>query len=138
MKVTDEDARALSVRQPWAWAIISGYKDIENRSKGFGKVIAPRALGKTIFIHASKYFARANYDEAVKEIRRLGIECPPHHNLQFGGIIGTVMIADIVWRSPSRWFHGPCGLVVKNPLPCRFVPAKGQVGLFGVNKALLL
>jgi ASCH domain len=23
---------ALSVRQPWAWAIVSGYKDVENRS----------------------------------------------------------------------------------------------------------
>ena len=24
--------RALTVRQPWAWAIAEGYKDIENRS----------------------------------------------------------------------------------------------------------
>ena len=24
--------RALTVRQPWAWALIEGYKDIENRS----------------------------------------------------------------------------------------------------------
>ena len=23
---------ALSIRQPWAWAIVQGYKDIENRS----------------------------------------------------------------------------------------------------------
>jgi len=30
--VTDEPFRCLTVRQPWAWAIASGEKDIENRS----------------------------------------------------------------------------------------------------------
>jgi hypothetical protein len=25
-------APALSVRQPWAWLIVNGYKDVENRS----------------------------------------------------------------------------------------------------------
>ncbi len=29
-----EKLRALSLRQPWAWLVINGYKDIENRSCG--------------------------------------------------------------------------------------------------------
>ncbi len=25
-------SRALSLKQPWAWLVVKGYKDIENRS----------------------------------------------------------------------------------------------------------
>ena len=28
----DLEMRALSIRQPWAWLIVNGHKDIENRS----------------------------------------------------------------------------------------------------------
>jgi hypothetical protein len=34
--------KALSIQQPWAWLIVNGYKDIENRSwftKGRGKFL---------------------------------------------------------------------------------------------------
>jgi ASCH domain len=27
-----ESMRTLSLRQPWAWLVVNGYKDIENRS----------------------------------------------------------------------------------------------------------
>lgn len=27
-----EIPKALSLRQPWAWAVVHGYKDVENRS----------------------------------------------------------------------------------------------------------
>ncbi len=50
---------ALSIRQPWAWLIINGYKDIENRSW-------PTNYRGTFFIHASKTFDNTGY-KIVKE-----------------------------------------------------------------------
>lgn len=72
-------AQALSVRQPWAWAIVSGHKDIENRSavavsKGDMK---PRE----ICIHASKGMTQYEYDDAASFMRELGVDCPPPANL---------------------------------------------------------
>ncbi len=31
MRLKGRDMKALSVRQPWAWLIVNGCKDIENR-----------------------------------------------------------------------------------------------------------
>lgn len=48
--MTDEEQlRALTVKQPLAWAIVHGHKDVENRSWRF-----PYALGTTIAIHAGR------------------------------------------------------------------------------------
>jgi hypothetical protein len=43
---------ALSVRQPWAWAIIDSTKDVENRSPAAIRNM-PQLVGRTIAIHAS-------------------------------------------------------------------------------------
>jgi hypothetical protein len=42
-----ERTRAISIRLPWAWLIVNGFKDVENRSW------RTRHRG-TILIHASK------------------------------------------------------------------------------------
>jgi hypothetical protein len=49
---------ALSVRQPWAWAIVSGYKDVENRSW-------PTNYRGTLFIHAGQRLDRAGLDVLI-------------------------------------------------------------------------
>lgn len=41
--------KALSIRQPWAWLIVAGYKDIENRSW-------PTNFRGRVYIHASRKF----------------------------------------------------------------------------------
>ena len=45
--------RAISVRQPHAWAIIHGGKDVENRSQRAAFQFKP-AIGERVLIHASK------------------------------------------------------------------------------------
>lgn len=66
--------RAIAIRHPWAWAVIHGGKDVENRT-------APRqfkaAVGRRIFVHASKGMARAEYEHAVEFMAGLGVRCPP-------------------------------------------------------------
>jgi hypothetical protein len=50
--------KALSIRQPWAWLIVKGYKDIENRTW------ATKLRGR-VFVHASKGMTRAEYEDAA-------------------------------------------------------------------------
>jgi hypothetical protein len=122
--------KALSVRQPWAWAIICGFKDIENRTEGAIKQIGPRAIGQRIYIHAAKTMPRWPYENAAKFMKNLGVKCPEPGKLLRGGIIGTVSVLDVVRKSKSPWFSGPCGLVLADR--CKFKPLKRQLGLFKV------
>jgi len=59
---------ALSVRQPWAWAIIHAGKDIENRSwQAVNHGLRQRGR---IAIHAAKGMTRDEYEDAANFINR--------------------------------------------------------------------
>ena len=124
---------ALSVRQPWAWAIIHAGKDIENRS--WHSVDKGNLRRGRIAIHAAKGLTQAEYASAVDFMRDIGVICPPAADLMRGGIIGAVDVVDIVKESGSKWFMGPRGLVLCNPRACAFVPATGQLGYFSWTPA---
>ena len=124
---------ALSVRQPWAWAIIHAGKDIENRSwQAVNHGLRQRGR---IAIHASKGMGKAEYEDARDTIEANGAKCPDAHKLLRGGIIGSVEVVDVVSESESPWFFGPRGLVLRNPIACEFVPAVGQLGYFAWTEA---
>jgi hypothetical protein len=120
--------KALSVRQPWAWAIIHGGKDIENRT--WQAVNNGRMVPGRICIHASKGMTRDEYEGANDMMNRIGVKCPLPFALIRGGIIGTVTVTGIVKESESPWFFGPRGLVLADPEPCEPIPASGQLGYF--------
>lgn len=119
---------ALSIRQPWAWAIIHGGKDIENRSIGAVRHMHPRTGARAV--HASKGMTQDEYQEAREFMRDIGVECPLPAELQRGGIIGSVEVTGAVKESDSRWFFGPRGLVLMNARPCVMVPSVGALGYF--------
>lgn len=88
-------------------------------------------------IHASKTQVSAqDWDECCEEIKRLsGIDVPPRSEMKFGGVIGTVTLADTASEYEgeafdSGWWQGPCGLLLEDPKPLDFVPCKGALGLF--------
>jgi hypothetical protein len=112
--------KAISIRQPWAWAILHAGKDIENRS--WYTPVRGR-----VWIHAGK---KIDKDDIVYIESRFGIEVP--RDLPTGGIVGSVEIVDCVAISESPWFFGKFGFVLKDPRPCAFVPCNGQLGFFGV------
>lgn len=127
-EMTDLPKIALSVRQPWAWAIVYASKDIENRSwQAVNHGLRKRGR---IAVHASKGMTKEEYEEARGFIDRLGYTTPDPHALFRGGIIGSVEVVDVVSDSDSPWFFGPRGLVLKDPRPCQFVPAQGALGYF--------
>jgi len=131
--VTDLPRLALSVRQPWAWAIVFAGKDIENRS--WSCYSSNRRFRGRCAIHASAGMTRYEYTEASEFMASVGITCPSPAELARGAIIGTVEVIDgITKRAPaasSRWFFGPFGLVLRDPEPLSEpLPVSGQLGFF--------
>jgi hypothetical protein len=126
---SDTRRRAIAIRQPWAWAVVHAGKDVENRSETAIRAYRP-AVGCRVYIHASKGMTRVEYDRAAEFMASVAVRCPAADDLQFGGIIGSVLVVDVVERHRSRWFHGPFALVLTDPRPERFRPVRGQVGLF--------
>jgi hypothetical protein len=120
---------ALSVRQPWAWAIIFARKDIENRSwQATNHGLKQRGR---VAIHASKGMTRGEYDEASSFMREtMDICCPSARDLIRGAVIGSVEIIDVVTHSESPWFFGPRGLVLGDPERWTPRPCKGALGYF--------
>lgn len=122
---------ALSVRQPWAWAIIHAGKDIENRSwQAVNHGLRRRGR---VAIHASKGMSQFEYEQAADFMHMLGVTCPAAVDLLRGGIVGSVDIVDVVQGSngsSSPWYNGPRGLVLRDPQPCDFIPALGALGYF--------
>ncbi len=125
---------ALSIRQPWAWAIINAGKDIENRTW------QTRFRGP-ICIHAAKGMTNMEWESAMAFIdtafpttlaSRLGRRRSASGSLdaQRGGIIGVAEIVGCVTASESPWFFGPYGFVLRNVNPVEFVPVKGALGFF--------
>jgi len=124
----DLPAKALSVRQPWAWAIIHAGKDVENRS--WQAVNHGLNVRGRIAIHASKGLGKSEYDDVFQFFVEQNVKCPHPADLQRGGIIGSVEVFDVVRESESPWFFGPRGLMLRNPEPCDFIPVTGQLGYF--------
>ena len=127
----DVPAMAYSVRQPWAWALIHGGKDCENRTEMAIRNGGVRAqIGKRIAIHAGKGMTRAEYESAADFMISCAVGCPDPADLLRGGIIGTAFLASVVNEHTSKWFFGPRALCLIRPEPVPFIGAPGQLGMF--------
>jgi hypothetical protein len=120
--------KCLSVRQPWAWLIIHGGKDVENRtwSTPYRGLLA---------IHASKVMTYEEYETTAYFALKRGILVPTRAQLVRGAIIGTVDLTDCVDAQSARstWFFGPFGFVLANPRPLPPLVVTGRLGLFDID-----
>lgn len=124
--------KAISIRQPWAWAVIHAGKDVENRSEAAVRVMA-KAVGQRIFIHASLSNDRTQFEQSLDFLDDIGVARPAPGALERGGIIGSAKIECLVTRSDSPWFFGPCALRLVDPRPLPFFAVRGQLNLFYVD-----
>ena len=86
-----------------------------------------------MLILASKGMTAAEYENAAAFMASIGVRCAQREALQFGGVIGSVFVRDIVTRSDSPWFRkGATALLFADPKPEPFMPVRGQTGLFWV------
>lgn len=119
---------ALSIRQPWAWAVVAGFKRIENRSAG--SIRSGGMICRRIAVHAAAGLKQAEYDWGAWRLGEHGVACPRPEALVRGAIIGAVDVVDIVSESDSEWFGGQMGLVLENAQMCDPVPSGGALGYF--------
>ena len=94
--------RALTVRQPWAAAIIHWGKDVENRTRNLaGSYRGPVA------IHAGLVEDDAAYDDEM--IRQALGECDDGwllaEQFEAGGFVGVVDLADVHWSIECCGVH---------------------------------
>lgn len=126
---------AISIRQPWAWLVVNGYKDIENRSwqtnyKGLLIIHAGKkrdrdeediewAFNTAMMTSGDKYsYLRSRYEKEKV----------------LGALIGSVMVDNCVSVSDSYWFSGPFGFVMSQPKVWgQPIPYRGALGLFSVT-----
>jgi len=127
--------KALSIRQPWAWAILHAGKNIENRSWN-------TKFRGTFLIHAGSTF-----DKAAYQLMRLypipNVILPERDYFkQFqGGIIGRAILVDVMKPgSPMTvpWYEGDYGFVLTNPESLPFRPHKGKLNFFEVQDETLV
>ena len=115
-----KELKAISINQPWAWLIVNGFKDIENRNW-------ETKYRGALLIHTGRKVDK-DFNYAYWEIL-INREIP--RDLFTGGVIGMVNVVGCVKRSKSPWFFGRYGFVLENqsvfkkPRPC-----KGFLGLF--------
>lgn len=115
--------KALTVQQPWAWAIIHGGKDVENRGKNC------HFRGR-FYVHAG--LKHSTRDDAFVR-QHASVATVP--DLLHGSIIGTVELYDVLppknpplsdgpWASANQW-----NWLLRDPRPLRRpIPATGHLG----------
>lgn len=120
-------AVALSIRQPWAWLIVNGHKDVENRTW-------PTRFRGRVLIHAGATMTRDDYTACVLFIADMRTEwrLPAYDILkaQCGGTVGEAEVTDCVTESESPWFVGEYGFVMRNQKILPFHKCKGALGFF--------
>ncbi len=119
---TLEKLPALSLRQPWAWLVVNGYKNIENRSW-------PTRHRGPLLIHASATMTDLQPESFMVIQREYGVRLPDSYHV--GRIIGVVDVVDCVATHSSKWkTRGSWGWVLKNPRQLPERDYKGSVGIF--------
>lgn len=125
--------KVISIRQPWAWCIVHGFKPVENRTWS-------TSYRGPILIHTGK-----DVDlEGMRAVRRIfgglgkdPLTVPAAMTLPVGGIVGRAELVDVVDSHPSPWFFGPYGFVFANARPLDLIKCRGQLGIYEIDETRL-
>lgn len=131
--------RALTLIQPWAWAVAHAGKAIENRTWPPPKWL----VGQRLAIHAGMKWD----EDAVAFIEDVSGRAPPAERTH-GAIVAIAKVAGVledcdVDRGGARrsanleWFAGPCGWLLEDVVAIEPLPCKGAQGLWPVPDELL-
>lgn len=125
--------RALSIRQPWAWAIVTGRKRVENRTWRTNNPPGP------LLVHAPK-----THDEA--DLRDAGVVLPPQSEMPRGVIVGGMDVAGFHWAGSRECDADEYGCDLWGEPDCwhweiadawrldRPIAATGALGLWQVSR----
>ena len=118
---------SLTVKAPWAWAIIHAGKDVENRTWS-------TSCRGPLAIHAGLGCTRTYHAWASGWMAAIGVVAPTLDALAKGCVIGTVEVADCVrdsgrrWGMPDNWHW-----ILSDPKPCQPRFVRGSLGLWTLD-----
>lgn len=149
--------KALTVQQPWAWAIVHGGKGVENRTQAW-------SYRGPLAIHAGARESQRGVQSALVQ-RAMGDAMRAGRlpiDLAFGAFIGVVDLVDVhrstgLGDDPWEWCCQPWGeppgvllkgdgkftgpkthLVLANPRPLATpIPATGRLGIWTPDDGVL-
>ncbi len=139
--------KALSIRQPWAWLIVNGYKNIENRTWALPKTFT---VPQRIYVHAGLRMDRLTRTDWYRLIEKMSRTAYAHlmdeggfkKAVALGAIVGEVDIvgqgeSDSRWAVPGQhhWHLGNGWRGWSEP-PNAYetpIPYKGRLGFFEVE-----
>jgi len=121
--------KALSVRQPWAWLILHGGKDVENRTW--------RASYRgPVLIHASGNMGPRDYAAGRDFAEGLGVDVPAPTVLKRGGIVGAAVLTGVTepgGRAGPWHFEDQFGILLGRRVALPFRPVLGRLFFFEVE-----
>lgn len=122
--------KALSFWQPWAWLIVNGHKDVENRSWKPSE----KRIGERFVIHASSHkVTKAEYEEFLQDCKNRKIRNFPKSvdDFDYGAYVGSAVLKGAVRGHKSYWAaRGSWHLVLSNVKKMKPKKKKGQRGFF--------
>jgi hypothetical protein len=119
--------KAISVKQPWAWALFHG-KPVENRTW-------ETDYRGELLIHASKQWDKKGFLWLRDNKYMVDSHVISFH---IGCIIGKVTMTDCVISHPSPFFFGPYGHIYKDSIEFKTpIPFKGKLKFFDVPAELI-
>lgn len=140
--------KALTIKQPWCWAITNGTKRVENRTWKPPRNI----MNQRIAIHASARIEKAE----LLAYSELGAWLEPTVNmLPVGCIVGTAIVKGYIVvneqggvtmqskgaqeynQRKDPWFCGPVGWLLDDVRRVTPVSCKGALGLWDVPAELV-
>jgi len=119
---------AITIKQPWAWAIAAGHKTVENRTWQT-KFRGP------IYIHAGGALTSGdNVAQCERLLAQHGIAMPAIATLTRGALIATAELVDCgrfddPWGEPLGW-HFRLANIVALDAP---IPVRGALGIWRVS-----
>lgn len=132
--------RVLTVFQPWAWLIVHGWKDRENRPRLCnvrGPVLIHAAKQRSPKVEAAKMAAAQGLIDRLEPAaaQALRAALPDVAALPHGGIVGIADFtgddkADSAKTTASPWFTGPHAYDIGAAAPLDFEPCRGYQGFW--------
>ena len=142
--------KALSIKQPWAWLIVNGYKNVENRTWPLPRTFE---IPQRIYVHTGVSRSELNRKEVTASVLRIVSTSEGGEfmlallrDMPLGSIVGEATITDIL--SPCApnglnedtedepWYEGDpyYGFVLSNPSAyAKPIPYRGRLGFFEVE-----
>lgn len=152
--------KALTVQQPWAWAIVHGGKDVENRTQTWS-YRGPLAIHAGLRWSTLERRGNGVWVHLTTAMREADLPMPwARAAFTFGAILGVVDLVDVHRSRPRRypmsgppveaccespWAEARLGqpgdvvhLVLENPRPLQVpVPCRGALGLWTVPSGVV-